>query len=250
MNLSSTKSSQYMNSGQLQQLPMRPMPRPIGNNSTSSLFATQDFAPTVSSSSTVNVTEDSKGNKIESLRGITFSNEENYIKNFSPLTNGNNTSGPNNSDNYKKLDPALIEKLQNLEFFIIKLILIRENNLIILYKKIKNLNKKLSAEISELLDKNREITLEIVENIFYWKELLKNPNGVFLWNSFNYLLKIPSDLDYLNDFYILAKWSGFSLKRNPFFIPFPMEEGLQYHIGIFFPLILTFPLINNYFIFL
>lgn len=203
-----------MNAGKLQHLPMRPMPRPVSIHSSSN-----DFVPIVSSSSTINLTEDSKGNKVESLRGITFSNEENY------------SNSSKNSDNYTKLDQAAIEKVQTLEFFIIKLILIRENNLILLYKKIKNLNKKLNPEISELLDKNREITLEIIENIHYWKRLIDNPNGVFQWNSFNYLLKIPSDLDYLNDFYIMSKWAGFNIKRNPFFIPFPMEEGLQYYTG-------------------
>jgi hypothetical protein len=46
-----------------------------------------------------------------------------------------------------------------------------------------------------------------------------------MWNGVNYLLKIPSDLDYLGDYLAIKRWVGFTLTRNPFCVPYPMEEG-------------------------
>ncbi len=52
-----------------------------------------------------------------------------------------------------------------------------------------------------------------------------------MWNGINYLLKIPSDIDYLIEYIAIKKWIGFSLQRNPFIIPFPMEEGVNLFSG-------------------
>jgi hypothetical protein len=46
-----------------------------------------------------------------------------------------------------------------------------------------------------------------------------------MWNGVNYLLKMPSDLDYLGDYLAIKRWVGFTLTRNPFCVPYPMEEG-------------------------
>ena len=46
-----------------------------------------------------------------------------------------------------------------------------------------------------------------------------------MWNGVNYLLKMPSDLDFLSEYQTVRKWLGFSIVRNPFCVPFPMEEG-------------------------
>ena len=53
-----------------------------------------------------------------------------------------------------------------------------------------------------------------------------------MWNGINYLLKMPSDLDYLADYQAIKKWTGFQLTRNPFTVPFPMDEGVNIHPGI------------------
>jgi hypothetical protein len=41
----------------------------------------------------------------------------------------------------------------------------------------------------------------------------------------NYLLKMPSDLDYLHGYKAIRNWMGFPIKRNPFIIPDPMDTG-------------------------
>jgi hypothetical protein len=46
-----------------------------------------------------------------------------------------------------------------------------------------------------------------------------------MWNSVNYLLKMPTDLDYIDHYRAITDWLGFSILRNPFVIPFPMETN-------------------------
>jgi hypothetical protein len=46
-----------------------------------------------------------------------------------------------------------------------------------------------------------------------------------MWNGINYILKIPTDLDYLGQYRAISNWLGFDISRNPFCIPYPMEEG-------------------------
>jgi hypothetical protein len=53
----------------------------------------------------------------------------------------------------------------------------------------------------------------------------RDHDAAFMWNGVNYLLKMPSDLDYLGDYIAIKRWVGFPLSRNPFCVPYPMEEG-------------------------
>lgn len=48
-----------------------------------------------------------------------------------------------------------------------------------------------------------------------------------MWNGINYLLKMSSDLDYLADYLAIKRWVGFPLIRNPFCVPYPLEEGQE-----------------------
>lgn len=59
----------------------------------------------------------------------------------------------------------------------------------------------------------------------------KDHDAAFLWNGINYLLKIPSDLDYLADYLAIKRWVGFTLTRNPFCVPYPLEEGQELLTG-------------------
>ena len=52
-----------------------------------------------------------------------------------------------------------------------------------------------------------------------------------MWNGINYLLKIPSDLDYMDQYKAVTNWIGFSVRRNPFTVPYPMEDGQQLFSG-------------------
>lgn len=44
---------------------------------------------------------------------------------------------------------------------------------------------------------------------------------------------MPSDLDYLSDYLAIKRWVGFSLIRNPFCVPYPLEEGRELLTGKF-----------------
>lgn len=48
-----------------------------------------------------------------------------------------------------------------------------------------------------------------------------------MWNGINYILKMPSDLDYLAEYLAIKRWVGFPLIRNPFCVPYPLEEGQE-----------------------
>ena len=54
-----------------------------------------------------------------------------------------------------------------------------------------------------------------------------------MWNGINYLLKIPSDLDYIEGYKAVTTWIGFSIRRNPFCVPYPMEDGVHLFAGSF-----------------
>ena len=52
-----------------------------------------------------------------------------------------------------------------------------------------------------------------------------------MWNGVNYLLKMPSDLDYLSEYKVIRTWMGFDISRNPFCVPYPLEEGAEVFTG-------------------
>jgi hypothetical protein len=54
----------------------------------------------------------------------------------------------------------------------------------------------------------------------------KDHDAAFMWNGVNYLLKMPSDLDYLADYLAIKRWVGFPLVRNPFCVPYLLTGTL------------------------
>ena len=68
-------------------------------------------------------------------------------------------------------------------------------------------------------------SIDVVENIVLWRKRkqkesidqnMQSSNMAYVWNGFNYLLKIPSDLDFLENNIVLVKWLRFSTRQNPF----------------------------------
>ncbi|CAM9205390.1 unnamed protein product [Chrysoparadoxa australica] len=74
------------------------------------------------------------------------------------------------------------------------------------------------SQLVDLMDLLRVATVECVEAIAKWRSA-KQRDGPFTWNSMNYLLKIASDLDFLDTLDSLREWCGFDLVRNPFLVP-------------------------------
>jgi len=77
--------------------------------------------------------------------------------------------------------------------------------------------------LPDLLDLLRIATVEVVEAVKLWRQN-QSRQVPFMWNGVNYLLKISSDLDFLDQYPIVTKWLGFSLNRNPFCIPMAMDQ--------------------------
>lgn len=111
------------------------------------------------------------------------------------------------------------------EYEVLKAILARENYLQRLQKVVRTISKKIKPELADVLDLIRQSSLDVIESVENWRRLKKDPDATFLWNGLNYILKMPSDLDYLAEYIAIQKWMGFPLTRNPFCIPFAMESG-------------------------
>lgn len=82
------------------------------------------------------------------------------------------------------------------------------------------------GETIDLLDLLRIATLEVVETIRAWRKK-KHTQDPYKWNNLNYLLKIPSDLDFLQKHTGLIQWLGFTLERNPFILPANLDCRVQ-----------------------
>ncbi|KAF0686060.1 Aste57867_22122 [Aphanomyces stellatus] len=80
------------------------------------------------------------------------------------------------------------------------------------------------GSMANTLDMLRLTTVEVVETIVTWRK--QQPKHMpFKWNGVNYLLKIPSDLDFLEQCDVMVRWLGFSMLRNPFVVPDNLDAG-------------------------
>ena len=109
----------------------------------------------------------------------------------------------------------------------------------------------LRGECVDLLDLLRVASVDVVEAITRWRgggeggaggasgasgvggatlvaatmEASRAPSQApFVWNGINYLLKMPSDLDFLDEVVPLTSWLGFSMLRNPFIMPNSLDQ--------------------------
>ena len=108
-----------------------------------------------------------------------------------------------------------------------KAILTRERFLNLLQANARTVGKKFKDEVAENLDMVRAASIDVVNEILKWRETKKDHDAAFIWNGINYLLKMPSDMDYLTEYLAIKRWLGFPITRNPFCIPQPLEEGLD-----------------------
>ena len=111
------------------------------------------------------------------------------------------------------------------ELEVLKSILLREGYLERLHHLARRRGDQtaLRGEVVDVLDLIRMSTVETIETILKWKRTLVKPYP-FVWNGVNYLLKIPSDLDFLSRFAEIETWLGFTLVRNPFIITVCLDK--------------------------
>ena len=135
---------------------------------------------------------------------------------------GGLTEQPDPSLTYGRDDTVAPE----LELEVLKAILLREGYLhrIAEVAGTKEAAKTVPTALPDLLDLCRIATVEVVEAVASWRSAQRQPLP-FDWNGINYLLKIPSDLDFLAANRPLVAWLGFDLARNPFVVPLPLEAG-------------------------
>ncbi|KAK1942143.1 hypothetical protein P3T76_006465 [Phytophthora citrophthora] len=83
------------------------------------------------------------------------------------------------------------------------------------------------SETVDVLDLLRLATLETVEAVVTWRTHKQKSNKSeleqFKWNGINYLLKLASDLEFLEKHSGLVAWLGFTLQRNPFVLPLNLD---------------------------
>lgn len=106
------------------------------------------------------------------------------------------------------------------EVEILQMIIIRENLLEELRKLLKYQSDIDSAfsEIKELINAIRNQTIEIIEIIDTWKKEKQFPRP-FLYRGENYLLRMMSDLSFLDDYEELGNYYGFYFAGNPLIFP-------------------------------
>jgi hypothetical protein len=124
------------------------------------------------------------------------------------------------------------EEASAAELQVLRSILLRESYLEKLQQVVRTVGRKFKPEVADALDLVRSATVDVIEMIEKWRKVKQDPNAAFIWNGVHYMLKIPSDLDFLNDYLAIQKWMGFPLIRNPFCIPFSMQEDNNH--GIFY----------------
>lgn len=131
-----------------------------------------------------------------------------------------------------------------LEFELLKLVLLREHYLQRLKKKLdsdnstkdvrsKGISKgsksrdslpvkaKVDMGLIGLFEYIRDCSMQVVEKIHTWERTqLTYPEIVtYKWNGQNYLEKMSSDLEFLEDYPYVVRWAGFSVINNPFLVP-------------------------------
>ncbi|RHY68497.1 hypothetical protein DYB38_003391 [Aphanomyces astaci] len=105
------------------------------------------------------------------------------------------------------------------ELEVLKAIILREDYLTRLLDMSKRESQyTLVGSMANTLDLIRLTTVEVVEAIAAWRKL-QPKHMPFKWNGVNYLLKVPSDLDFMQECDVMVRWLGFSLDRNPFVMP-------------------------------
>lgn len=144
-----------------------------------------------------------------SLHGITYSNNN--------ITSESSQSSRRNEYLAKEA----------IEIEIVKCIVLRDEYISKLRIICKHLKGKFNSEISHILDLIRATTVDVTEHILHWRLVLQDHSVPYIYNGSNHLLSLPSDLDFLESTSVIRRHMGFSLLRNPFIVPLPMEQGSE-----------------------
>lgn len=108
-----------------------------------------------------------------------------------------------------------------LEFEVLKLVLLRESYIQRLTKKLEKENGVVDMSVIGLFDVLRGVSIDLVETIKYWETSQVDYPLVkpFKWNGENYLVKMVDDLNFVSQYERVVCWLGFEVQSNPFLVP-------------------------------
>eukprot|EP01038_Epipyxis_sp_PR26KG_P009224 gene9224-12437_t len=125
----------------------------------------------------------------------------------------------NSVNNYSNMGSSITEKSNYMEIEIIQKVIIRENLLSELYKILKSQNDivPILGEVNELVKALRFQTVDIVEDISTWQQQQSSSSVIrpFLYRGINYLVKIKSDLDFMDYYDEVVEKFCFEFTSNP-----------------------------------
>ena len=104
-----------------------------------------------------------------------------------------------------------------LEFEVMKLVLLRESYLKKLEKVLRTQKGEVNLNVIGLADTLRETSIETVEVIMTWERTQMDYPDVkpFMWNGQDYIHKMCEDHRFLQEFPSISVWLGFSPESNP-----------------------------------
>jgi hypothetical protein len=119
-----------------------------------------------------------------------------------------------------QLPPNSLTSISQLEIDILQKIVIRERLLSELNRLIRSASEILSVikEVVELVKVLRQETLDIIEHIVAWQQQLQGQHEMirpFLYKGMNYLIKIASDLNFLDQYDDIMEYFCFEFTHNP-----------------------------------
>ena len=122
-----------------------------------------------------------------------------------------------------------------LEFEVIKVVILREKYLNRLRDVLQTSKGAIDLTVVGLIDTLRDATVNVVETIRSWEQSqLEYPTVVkpFVWNGQGYMQQMEHDLDFLGTYPLVEGWLEFSPWRNPFLLPpellvYDLETNLE-----------------------
>lgn len=121
-----------------------------------------------------------------------------------------------------------------LEFEVIKVVILREKYLNRLRESLKSSNGNIDLSTVGLFDTLRDASVNVVETIRLWEQSQIDYPHIkpFVWNGQGYLQKMIEDTGFLSDYPQVEDWLEFTTTRNPFFVPpellvYDLETSLE-----------------------
>ena len=118
--------------------------------------------------------------------------------------------------------PPIHARISDSNLKLVKLILLREEYVQLIRKLIFKTTRENQRDVAfavrllNLVDKIRNISVDVVENS-------SAASGPCIWQGYNYMLKMITDLDFIRWSSVTEHLHGITIRRNPFFMPLNLD---------------------------